>query len=94
MVSGRKRHPEPHDDGGEMMANCKMDTLVKTKDGRIVMVGDMIKALRAHAEVTSCTECEYKGTEECVGLDDCVSHTYELLRRAADVLEVLTEENT
>ena len=65
-----------------------MDTIVKTNGGRIVLVGDVIKTLRACAESTGCAECT------CESIEDCMEHMYDLIELVADVLEVLTADET
>lgn len=68
------------------MVACKSDMLVKTKTGRVVMVGDVIKTLRACSGGHECVECA------CESVWDCMEHAIELAELAADVLEVLMED--
>lgn len=62
-----------------------MDTIVKTKNGRVVMLGDVIKTLRACSQSTGCAACD------CESVEECMNRIGELAGLAADVLEVMVE---
>ena len=69
-----------------VVVDCKKDTLVKTKNGRLVMVGDVIKSLQTCAKNPGYAECD------CNGVYACMNRAAELAGLAADVLETLMED--